>query len=217
MQFENKLKILCAKKGVSASKAANDMGFSRMAASGWMNGKTPKASTIKQIAEYFGVPVDYFYEEESPATEEPHVPLTSAAMGAMVLMPVIGSVRAGLGMLAEETYTGEYQPVDISLLHNNPQDYRILEVHGTSMYPFLLEGDRLVVRLQPVVESGEMCIAILGESGDGVVKKFHVNEDGSAELISLNHNYGPIPFTAMDRIYGKVVSLQRNISKTILG
>ena len=215
LSFYERYIAACQKKGVSPSTAAESMGFTRSAVSNWKKGKEPKFSTIKQIAEYFDISPDYFYDNEkaeSPAAkEEPHVPLTSAAMGAMVLMPVIGSVRAGLGMLAEETYTGEYQPVDISLLHNNPQDYRILEVHGTSMYPFLLEGDRLVVRLQPVVESGEMCIAILGESGDGVVKKFHVNEDGSAELISLNHNYGPIPFTAMDRIYGKVVSLHRNM------
>ena len=211
MAFYDIYKKLCIKKGVSLSKASLEAGFSNSAASYWAKGSVPKPEGMQKLADYFCVPVETFYEtEESQEKEEPHVPLTSAAMGAMVLMPVIGSVRAGLGMLAEETYTGEYQPVDISLLHNNPQDYRILEVHGTSMYPFLLEGDRLVVRLQPVVESGELCIAILGESGDGVVKKFHVNEDGSAELISLNHNYGPIPFTAMDRIYGKVVSLQRN-------
>lgn len=214
LSFYEKYIAVCQRKGVAPSAAAEDIGLTRSAVSSWKKGKEPKFSTIKQIAEYFEISADYFYGNENTSTiaeEEPHVPLTSAAMGAMVMMPVIGSVRAGTGMRAEEVYTGEYQPIDISTLHNAPQDYRILEVHGTSMYPFLLEGDRLVVRLQPCVESGETCVAILGESGDGVVKKFHVNDDGSAELISLNHNYGPIPFTDQDRIYGKVVSLQRNL------
>lgn len=51
---------------VSAYKMAKDLGFSRSVISEWKSGKSkPKADKIQKIAEYFNVPVSYFYDEDS--------------------------------------------------------------------------------------------------------------------------------------------------------
>lgn len=64
MNFWKQYRILCAERGISYSKAAEDMGYSRSMTTSWSNGSTPKPSTVKRCAEYFGVSVDVFYGEE---------------------------------------------------------------------------------------------------------------------------------------------------------
>lgn len=64
----DKMEALLKREGVTAYKVAKDIGLSRTVFSDWKNGKSqPKADKIQKIAEYFGVPVSYFYgtEEES--------------------------------------------------------------------------------------------------------------------------------------------------------
>lgn len=71
--FYKRYIALCAQKGKSASKAATEMGFSNATASGWKAGKVPQDSTIQTIANYFEVPISYFYdsEEEKAQAETP--------------------------------------------------------------------------------------------------------------------------------------------------
>jgi transcriptional regulator with XRE-family HTH domain len=52
---------LCAKKGVSPSRAAVDMGFYRSSVSYWKNkGGSPGKDGMTKMAEYFGVPIEIF-------------------------------------------------------------------------------------------------------------------------------------------------------------
>ena len=65
MDFYEKLIGLCKQKGVSRSKMADDIGISRSAPQGWAErNSAPRFSTIKMIADYFGVPVSYFSEDD---------------------------------------------------------------------------------------------------------------------------------------------------------
>lgn len=161
---------------------------------------------MQKIADYFGVDVEFFYEEEKD--DKPEI-ITSQALGAMIMMPVIGSVKAGYGMPAVEEYTGEYAMIGVDTVRNNPQDHRVLKVTGDSMYPFFLDGDYVVVRIQPQAESGDIVVAIL--NGEGTIKKLHHREDGRAELVPYNPMYAPVIMGAEDRIYGKVVELKRSL------
>lgn len=51
---------LCNKIGKSPSGVARELGLSKATASGWKAGKKPNDSTIKKVADYFGVPFSYF-------------------------------------------------------------------------------------------------------------------------------------------------------------
>lgn len=51
---------LCRQKGIAPSRAAEEIGINRANVSNWKNkGYTPRGKTLNDVAEYFGVPVDY--------------------------------------------------------------------------------------------------------------------------------------------------------------
>lgn len=54
MFWEN-FEKLCAFKGISANGACKELGFSNAAATHWKKGAKPNNSTLKRIADYFGV------------------------------------------------------------------------------------------------------------------------------------------------------------------
>ena len=61
-----KFKALLEKNGVSAYKVAKDLGFSQSLFPEWKSGKsTPKQDKIQKIADYFGVPITYFYGHDN--------------------------------------------------------------------------------------------------------------------------------------------------------
>ena len=69
MFYDNYLR-LCNRRGVSASAAAQEMGLSRAAVTGWAQGNTPRDSTLRRIADYFDVTVDELKaDKEKPADE----------------------------------------------------------------------------------------------------------------------------------------------------
>ena len=74
MDFYSKIIELCQQKGVSRSKMADDIGISRSAPQGWAEkGAVPRFATMKKIADYFGIPVEYLYDTD-PAAQIPSAP-----------------------------------------------------------------------------------------------------------------------------------------------
>ena len=52
------------KKGVSDYRVSRETGITKSTFSDWKSGRSnPKIEKIKKLADYFGVPVEYFYEE----------------------------------------------------------------------------------------------------------------------------------------------------------
>lgn len=72
-KFYERYSELCAKKDVSLSRAAQDIGLSNAAASGWAEGKAPRLTTLKKLSAYFGVTVEYLKGEEEQK-ENPGIP-----------------------------------------------------------------------------------------------------------------------------------------------
>ena len=60
MVFE-KVEALCEKKGISIYRAEKDMGLSAASICKWRE-SMPSAKTLKILADYFGVPIEYFLE-----------------------------------------------------------------------------------------------------------------------------------------------------------
>lgn len=67
MTFYEKLEMLCKDKGVSLDAAAKAIGKTGSAASGWRKGSIPYKSTLKALANYFDVTVDWLMSDETIA------------------------------------------------------------------------------------------------------------------------------------------------------
>lgn len=57
--FWDNFVILCNKKGKSPNGACAELGFSKNTATKWKHGSVPYDTTLKKIADYFGVSVSY--------------------------------------------------------------------------------------------------------------------------------------------------------------
>jgi repressor LexA len=121
-------------------------------------------------------------------------------------VPVLGHIAAGAPILAEEhivSYMDIPHPDKCSL-----DELFVLIVRGDSMEGSrIYDGDKVVVKIQPEVENGE--IAAVNVDGDNAtLKKIKKYEDGSVWLISTNEKYAPIPLThERARIIGKVIQV----------
>lgn len=54
---------LCAKRGVSPNAVAKELNLSSGSVTSWKGGAIPRPTTIKRIADYFGVSPDLFLEK----------------------------------------------------------------------------------------------------------------------------------------------------------
>ena len=60
-----KFERLVKARGISTYRVAKDTGLSTTVFSDWKSGKSkPKVDKLKKIADYFGVTIEYFLEEQ---------------------------------------------------------------------------------------------------------------------------------------------------------
>lgn len=68
--FWTQYQLLCKTVGKSPNGVAKEIGLSSGTVTFWKNGKIPKSETLKKIADYFGVTVDYLLgAEKAPPAE----------------------------------------------------------------------------------------------------------------------------------------------------
>ena len=121
----------------------------------------------------------------------------------VVPLPLVGQVRAGAPIFAEECVEDVY-PFPADFIGN---DYGfMLVVQGDSMKNAgILEGDQLIVRRQETAENGEIIVALIGE--EATVKRYF-HEADTIRLQPENDEYEPI-YTRDCQILGKVIGLYR--------
>ena len=130
-------------------------------------------------------------------------------------VPIVGRIHAGTPTLAQENVEG-HLVVDGGLI-GKPKfteaavEHFALKVKGDSMINAgILDGDFVIVRQQPTVESGEITVALLGD--EATVKRLYKEED-HVKLQPEHPTMEPIivgkqqPLT----ILGKVVAVFRHI------
>ena len=192
------LLILRKHIGLTQKEIADQLGISRQAYANYETGnREPDLNTLKQLADIFSVTVDYLLGNET----------TPKRRG--IKVPVYGSVAAGIPIEAIEDIE-DYEEIDEDMARNG--DYIALKIKGSSMEPRMMDGDVVIVRLQPDVYDGE--IAIVMVNGDeATCKKIKKTPEG-VMLISTNPEYEPMFYSNRQieelpiRILGKVVELR---------
>jgi len=114
-------------------------------------------------------------------------PRSTARLGRLVELPIVGRVAAGSPILAEENVQSRVQ-VDPNLF--TPRADYLLRVRGLSMRDAgILEGDLLAVHRTAEARSGQMVVARIGD--DVTVKRFR-RRGHLVQLLAENPDFEPI-------------------------
>ncbi len=122
-------------------------------------------------------------------------------------VPVLGRIRAGAPLLAEENIEGF-----LTVAHNiaRGKEAFALKVKGDSMIEDgILDGDYVVIRRQEAGENGDIVCALIGD--EATLKRFYRNGD-TVTLKPANKDYDPIVLARGEfRVLGKMVGLIRKL------
>ena len=208
MNFD-RLDELRKKHGVSNSFLCDLVGRKRYYINDCRNkGTVIPDEYIKKWAHALHTTPEYLNgETDDPAPKLPFqtFPLSDSTVS---MIPIVSTVRAGWNGVPEPIYDGKMAVYD----RKNPQEYVWMKVEGDSMEPYIMEGDYVLVHVQPTAENGELVVAML-DGEEGTVKKFQRNESG-VMLVPYNSKC-PTVFVPNDRldaflIYGVVKKSMRN-------
>jgi adenine-specific DNA-methyltransferase len=120
-------------------------------------------------------------------------------------IPLLGTIAAGEPIEAIEVPETVSVPKELTL---GKEKHYALKVQGNSMQDSgIFDGDTVIVRNQPVVENGEIGIAIINDN-EATLKRIYKEKNGF-KLQPANKDYKPIRVRKLE-IRGKVTGVLRN-------
>jgi len=131
----------------------------------------------------------------------------------VLLVPLLGDVAAGVGVLAEEHFENTFA-VPSDLIGSQSGKLFALKVRGDSMVDIgIFEDDVVVVGAQRTAKHGDIVVALINGGQDGTVKVYE-DRDGVPKLRARNSTYSEERSTIYfsderDGVIGKVLGLMR--------
>ena len=200
--LSDNLKTLRQAKGVYQKDVANWLGIDRTTYVKYERGQSsPDHDVLLELANYFSVSVDYLLGKSD-------TPAVSQQKG--VKIPVLGRVVAGIPIEAVEEIL-DYEEISADMAAHG--EYFALQVFGQSMEPKFSEGDVVIVRRQPDVDSGDIAIVMINGE-EATIKKVKKLPDGIMLIASNTAVYEPTFYSKKEIdelpvvILGKVVELR---------
>lgn len=238
----DKIKKLRKINGLTLQELANilnseypdTINFNKGKISKWENNREePRLSSVKILADFFSVPLDYFNDKDNsqleifPIYNELKTPRQKKVLtyadnqlkeqkleennqpNKVVQFPKLFHYSFFDQALSAGTgqYLNEVQVEQIELPINVDADF-VVPIYGDSMEPDYHSGDYVFVKLSVDLSSGD--IGVFEYYGDAYIKELVVNDSG-AYLHSLNPKYDDILVDADSdfRIIGEVVGKYR--------
>lgn len=201
------LKELRKQKGMRQADVAQKLGVGRTTYVKYENGDNePSFEMLNKLSDLFGVSIDYLLGRDS-GYEGSGAPAPTRPGSKWI--PVLGKVAAGVPIEAVEDIL-DYEEISAQMAEAG--DYFALQIKGDSMEPKISNGDVVIVRKQPDVESGETAV-VLVNGNEATVKRIKKRPEGIM-LIPTNPAYEPMFYSAVEVeklpvvILGKVVELR---------
>ena len=190
MEFKDNLRYLRKTNNMSQDDLADKLGYkSFTTVQKWEDGTAfPRVSTLKQIADIFGIDVDHL--------------LNMNIRTSQVAVPILGEVKAGYDLYAnEDIYGFEY----CNNAEYGPGEYFYLRVKGDSMIDERIgQGDIVYVRKQDYLDDKDMGVFLL-ENNEVTIKRAKFSKD-SITLKAANKKYPDRKFKSDEvKILGKVL------------
>ncbi len=205
MNTSERLRKLLDSRSLRPINLAERTGLNKGTISGYLSGKyAPKGKNASLIAKALNVDVNYLLTGETEQ-EKPKA----------VKIPVLDKVVAGVPVYAEENII-DWEEISEDLSRRG--DYFCLDVKGESMIPVMFPTDRLLVRKQNTIDSGQIAIVMVGME-EATCKKVMISDKG-IQLYGFNTAvYEPHFYTNKEirelpiRIIGRVVEVRRDLDK----
>ncbi len=204
-QFSTRLKIALDNKGMRPSVLAYRLGVDRSTISNYLNDRyKPKNELTIKIAEVLDVSPAWLHGLDGENAS------VTAPKKSPINIPVLGYVAAGVPIEAI-TDILDYEEISPDMLKDG-SEYFALKIKGQSMEPRIYDGDVVIVRVQPDVDSGQ--IAIVCVNGDNATCKKIIKQIGGILLQPLNPTYETVFYTNEQiaqvpiTILGRVVELR---------
>jgi repressor LexA len=121
-------------------------------------------------------------------------------------IPIVGQVKAGLPMYAQEQWDGSLV-LDTTVFRG--RNLFALRIRGDSMKnAAILEGDLVVCEPRQYAQNGEIVVALINGE-EATVKRFFLHDD-HVELRPENSRYAALRYSFGDvLVQGKVIGVQR--------
>lgn len=208
-------------RGMKQADLVYKTGIGKSSISTYISGNyEPKQRNIYKIANALNVSeawlmgYDVPMERESPtATPYPAPTVTDD----VVTFPVIGNVAAGYNEIAIEDWSGDTVQIPAAYLHGRTRsDYFVLNVHGDSMYPMYIEGDKVLVLKADTLERSGQVGVLLYNGDNATVKKieYAAGEDW-LRMVPINPNYPPKTVTGADLEQCRVIGIPKMLVREI--
>lgn len=206
--FYERLLLLMKKNKVTKTKLIADIHIGKNQFKYWeSNGNTPNGETLRKIAEYFNVTVDYLLgkEENKPSNA------VQMSHNNVFMLPLYESVSAGFGVNANDYIVG-YVPMYLKNT-SEADEYLCITVSGDSMYPKIENGDIIHVKKQSSVDSGQIAVVML-DNENFLVKKVKYGND-YIDLISINPEYKSMHFEGKEVQRLSILGCVQQVTKHI--
>lgn len=154
----------------------------------------PKITTVCALADIFDVNPDWLRGEVSARRDRALSMLPPPDVTKdYVTFPVLGEIAAGYEHLAYESWDGDTVDVPRSYLKGRPQtDYFVLSVCGDSMYPLYMDGDKVMILIQPTLNHSGQIGAVIYDNEKATLKRVeYAQGENWLRLIPINPNYPP--------------------------
>lgn len=201
--FSKNLQSLLDQKDATQLELAKFLGVSNTTVNNYVRGyNMPRMDKIDRICEFFNVRRTDLIEQKEPE-------LTFVDLSKSIKIPVVGKIPAGVPIEAIEDII---ETIDIPEdWTKGDKEYIGLRVSGDSMYPVLLDGDTVVIQVQPSAETGDICACYVN-GFDATLKRISLTPN-SITLKPENPNYPPKTYTHPGEvtIAGKVVEVRRKL------
>lgn len=203
--FAERLKSLRKSQKITQTEFASRFNIATGTIGMWETGKRiPDTETLKKIANYFNVTVDYLLgDSASDPSPQPGI----------IRVPVYGVIPAGIPMSAiEEVLDYEEMPSGRDTVG---KEFFALKIKGDSMFPNYIDGDVVIFQKQDTCDSGKDC-AVMVNGDDATFKRIERKPNG-VMLKPLNPAYETMFFTNEEieskpiRILGVAIEIRRKL------
>lgn len=193
--------------GYSQAKLGEYLNVTQQAVGKWEKGiAEPDSQTLTKMAKLFNVSIDYLFciDNDYTYSEKPEPTAPGSEW-----IPVYGEIAGGTPIEMVEDVV-DYEEIDEKTSLSG--SIFALKVKGDSMSPRICNGDVVIVRAQPDVETGE--IAAVAVNGDSATLKKIKKDSKGVYLVPLNNDYDTTFYSNEEidelpiRILGKMIELR---------